>query len=103
MPRWARWLTSRRLRAHGLILALCMGAASLWTFTNAGLMGRNGVLKGADFLHFYTLGTLALEHRGGELYDMAAQSRVAKQHVPQAGRLFFVPLYGPQVSLAFAP
>ncbi len=103
MPTWASWLTSRRLRVHGLILALCMTAASLWMFSNAGLVGRNGVLKGADFLHFYTLGTLALEHRGGELYDMAAQSRVAEQRVPQAGRLFFVPLYGPQVSLLFAP
>ena len=48
-------------------------------------------------------GTLAIEHRGAELYDMAAQSKVAEQRVPQAGRLFFVPLYGPQLSLLFAP
>jgi hypothetical protein len=71
--------------------------------TSPGLLGRNGLVKGADFLHFYTLGTLALEHRGAELYDMAAQSALAEQRVPQAGRLFFVALYGPQVSLLFAP
>jgi hypothetical protein len=34
---------------------------------------------------------------------MAAQSAYAQRLVPQGGRLFFVPLYGPQVSLLFAP
>jgi len=101
--KWASWLTSRRLRVHGLVLAVCLWTSYIWIFSCPGLMGRNGVLKGADFLHFYTLGTLALEHRGGELYDMAAQSAVAQRLVPQAGRLLFVPLYGPQVSLLFAP
>ena len=69
----------------------------------SGSSGRNGLVKGADFLHFYTFGTLALERRGAELYDMTAQSALAERRVPQAGRLFFVALYGPQVSLLFAP
>jgi alpha-1,2-mannosyltransferase len=68
-----------------------------------GLHDRNGIVKGADFLHFYTLGTLALEHRGNALYDMQAQSALADQRVPEAGAVFFVPLYPPQVSLLFAP
>ncbi len=71
--------------------------------TSPGVVGRNGLLKGTDFLHFYTLGRLALDHRGAALYDMAAQSELAAQRVPQAGHLFFVALYGPQVSLLFAP
>ena len=99
----ASWLTSRRLRVHGLLLTVCLWTSYVWIFSCPGMMGRNGVLKGADFLHFYTLGSLALEHRGGELYDMAAQALVAQRLVPQAGPLLFVPLYGPQVSLLFAP
>ena len=34
---------------------------------------------------------------------MPAQSVVAAERVPQAGYLVYVPLYGPQVSLLFAP
>ena len=71
--------------------------------TAPGLQDRNGIVKGADFLHFYTLGTLARAHRGDILYDMRAQSEVALQHVPVTGPLFFVPLYPPQVSLLFVP
>jgi hypothetical protein len=97
------WLNAHRLRAHGMALAVCLWGTYAWIMTSSGLLGRNGLVKGADFLHFYTLGTLALEHRGAELYDMAAQSALAEQRVPQAGRLFFVALYGPQVSVLFAP
>jgi hypothetical protein len=71
--------------------------------TGPGVIGRNGLLKGTDFLHFYTLGSLALEHRGADLYDMTEQSELAALRVPQAGHLFFIALYGPQASLLFAP
>jgi len=67
------------------------------------MLDRNGLVKGTDFLHFYTLGALALEHRGSDLYDMTAQSALIEQRVPGVGRMFFVPLYGPQMSLLFAP
>jgi alpha-1,2-mannosyltransferase len=99
----APWLTSRRLRAHGLLLALAVWTVYVWVLATPTLRDRNGLVKGTDFLHFYTLGSLALEHRGASLYDMQAQSAAAQQRVPQAGRLFYVPLYGPQVSLVFAP
>ena len=97
------WLSRRRLRAHSTLLAICLWGSCVWIFSNPGLVGRNGVLKGADFLHFYTLGTLAREHRGGDLYNIAAQSTLAEVRVPQAGHLAFISLYGPQVSLLFAP
>ena len=96
-------LTNRRIRAHGLLLAVAIWSVYLWTVATPTLIDRNGLLKGTDFLHFYTLGLLALEHRGADLYDMQAQSALAQQRVPEAGRLFFVPLYGPQVSLLFIP
>ena len=97
------WVNAHRLCAHGLLLAVCLWGTYAWIMTSPGLLGRNGLVKGADFLHFYTLGTLALERRGAELYEMTAQSALAERRVPQAGRLFFVALYGPQVSLLFAP
>jgi hypothetical protein len=97
------WLNPRRLRAQGLVLALCLWGTCAWIMTAPGAVGRNGLLKGTDFLHFYTLGSLALQHRGAELYDMALQSKLAAQRVPEAGTLFFVALYGPQASLLFAP
>jgi hypothetical protein len=68
-----------------------------------GLRGRDGNLKGTDFLHFYTLGFLALEHRGADLYDMSAQAALAAQRVAEASGIRYLPLYPPQVSIFFAP
>jgi len=97
------WLTARRLRAHGLILGVALWSVYVWTLAAPGLRDRNGNLKGTDFLHFYTLGTLAREHRGGELYDMGAQAALAAQRVPAAAGLRYLPLYPPQLSILFAP
>jgi hypothetical protein len=80
-----RWLTSRRLRAHGLLLALTIWAFYIWTIATPTLRDRNWNLKGTDFLHFYTLGSLAIEHHGGELYNMDAQAAMAAQRIPNAG------------------
>ena len=103
IPAFRSPLTARRVRAHGIVLAAVIWTVYLWTLATPTLHDRNGLLKGTDFLHFYTLGSLALEHRGGDLYDMQAQSVIAQVRVPEAGRLLYVPLYGPQVSLLFAP
>jgi hypothetical protein len=98
-----RWLTSRRLRAHGLLLALTIWAFYIWTIATPTLRDRNWNLKGTDFLHFYTLGSLAIEHHGGELYNMDAQAAMAAQRIPNAAGVRYLPLYPPQVSLMFAP
>jgi hypothetical protein len=97
------WLTARRLRAHGSILAICLWSVYIWNMTTPGLLDRAGNLKGTDFLHFYTLGSLALAHRGADLYNMQAQAALAAQRVPAAAGIFYLPLYPPQVSLFFAP
>jgi hypothetical protein len=96
-------LTVRRLRAHGLILAFCLWSVYLWNISTSGLFGRAGNLKGTDFLHFYTLGSLALAHRGADLYDLQAQAALVAQRVPGARDLLYLPLYPPQLSLFFAP
>ena len=97
------WLTSKRVRAHASILGLCLWSIYLWTLATPGLRDRNGNLKGTDFLHFYTLGSLALAHRGADLYDMRAQAALAAQRVPEAAGIQYLPLYPPQVSMLFAP
>jgi len=78
------WLTAKRLRAHGLLLVVTLWSIYVWVLATPGWRDRNGNLKGTDFLHFYTLGMLAVEHRGGDLYDMNAQAVLATQRVPGA-------------------
>jgi alpha-1,2-mannosyltransferase len=97
------WLTAKRLRAHCIILAICVWSFYLWMLATPGLRDRNGNLKGTDFLHLYTLGSLAAAHRGADLYNMNAQTLLAAQRVPQATGIRYLPLYLPQVSIVFMP
>ena len=103
MTSLAIWLTEKRLRIHGLLLAVCLWTVYAVDMSTPGLLDRNGLVKGTDFLHFYTLGKLALRGRGELLYNMGAQAELARELVPQASNSLYVPLYGPQVSLFFAP
>jgi len=91
------------LRAHGTILAVCLWSFYAWNIATPGLRDRNGNLKGTDFLHLYTLGSLAAAHRGADLYDMNAQATLAAQRVPEAAGIRYLPLYPPQVSISFTP
>src|SRR6266705_6704296 len=95
----SRWLTTRRVRVHGLLIAVSLWSVYVWDVATPGLRDRNGLLKGTDFLHFYTLGSLALQGRGDLLYEMRAQSLLAQKLVPEAAGSSYVPLYGPQVPL----
>jgi hypothetical protein len=97
------WPTAKRVRAHGLVLALSLWSVYVWNMATPGLLDRARNLKGTDFLHFYTLGSLALAHRGADLYNMQAQSELAAQRVPAAAGIRYLPLYPPQVSIFFAP
>jgi len=97
------WLTPKRLRVHGVILALCLWSVYIWNMATPGLLDRAGNLKGTDFLHFYTLGSLAAAHRSADLYNMQAQAVLAAERVPAAAGIRYLPLYPPQVSIFFAP
>jgi hypothetical protein len=103
LTRPASWLTSKRIRIHGLLLAVCLWTTYAVDISTPGLRDRYGLVKGTDFLHFYTLGSLALRGGGDLLYDMQAQAVVVRERVPQTDGAFYLPLYGPQVSLLFAP
>src|SRR5205085_8290412 len=102
LTRPASWLTAKRICIHGLLLAVCLWTTYAVDISTPGLRDRYGLVKGTDFLHFYTLGSLALRGRGDLLYDMRAQAIVIRERVPQAAEVFYLPLYGPQVSLFFA-
>jgi hypothetical protein len=97
------WLTAKRLRTHGAILALCLWSLYGWNIATPSLRDRNGNLKGTDFLHLYTLGELAVAHRGADLYDINTQAALAAQRVPEAAGIRYLPLYPPQVSIFFEP
>lgn len=97
------WLTAKRLRAHGILLAATLWSLYIWTIATPGLRDRNGNLKGTDFLHFYTLGSLAIDRGGADLYDLKTQASLATQRVPEAAGIRYLPLYPPQVSLLFIP
>jgi Glycosyltransferase family 87 len=96
-------LTERRVRVHGLLLAVCLWSIYAADLCTPGLRDREGLIKGTDFLHFYTLGVLALRSHGDILYNMTAQAALIRKLVPAADGSLYVPLYGPQVSLFFAP
>jgi alpha-1,2-mannosyltransferase len=97
------WLNVRRIRTHGLLLAVCLWGIYAADMSTRGLLDRNGLIKGTDFLHFYTWGKIALLGRGDLLYDSRGQTDLIKQFVPEASGSYYVSLYGPQVSLQFAP
>src|SRR5215467_860347 len=102
VSRLAAGLTARRVYMHGLILAISIWAPYAVDVSKPGLRDRFNLLKGTDFLHFYTLGSLAILGRGSDLYDTVAQAALARQLVPGVEGVYFVALYGPQVSLFFA-
>ncbi len=99
----ASWLTAKRLRAQGLVLALCSWSIYVWDISGPGLRDRYGLLKGTDFVHLYTLGSLALTHRGSDLYDMPSQAALVHERIPGGADIVYLPVYPPQVSIFFAP
>ncbi len=103
-PRIRRpWFNGRRLRAHGIILAVCLWSVYGWNVAKPGLRDRNGNVKGADFSHLYTLGSVALAHRTPDLYNADAQAELTASRIPGAAGIRYLPIYPPQVSIFFAP
>jgi Glycosyltransferase family 87 len=85
-----------------LLNGLLWGVAALNVAT-PGTRGRSGLVKGGDFVHFYTLGSLAAEGRFDLLYTEEAQHARQERLVPSSEGLWFAAANGPQVALLFAP
>jgi hypothetical protein len=75
----------------------------IWLNTTPGPYERNGLVKGRDFVQFYVIGSLARQRAWEEIYDVMLAERAAARIVPSAAGEVPVPVYGPQVALAFAP
>ena len=94
----------REARAHAVIVATILWAlAAVLVFTGSGYRSFTGRLKGTDFVHFYTLGHLALIGDSGRLYDPEGQHAVQVNLVPESDPEWYFPVYPPQVALVFAP
>ena len=96
-------LTRKRVRGHAVLLALIVWGAYAINIATFGLIDREGQLKGADFLHFYVLGSIARMHQGAILYDAHQQAALATQLIHQEPHETYLPVYGPQYSLIFLP
>lgn len=87
------------------ILVACISwvAAAVIIFGSRGDRDLLGHLKGADFVHFYTLGRIVLADQTAALYDADAQHRLQADWVPASAPDFFLPVYPPQTALLFTP
>lgn len=102
-PAWTDWITTRRLRAHAVILALCLWGVCAVDFATPGLFDRAGNIKFQDFIQFPISARLILQDRAHDLYN----DQVLNDHIRAiAGgdtHVFLRYFYGPQVALAFVP
>src|SRR5665213_722817 len=70
--RSGQWLTAERARGYSLILlAVYVAATLVWIMLSDGLVDRNGKPLGTDFSSFYAAGSLVLDGRAADVYDMA--------------------------------
>jgi hypothetical protein len=98
------WFWHRALAPFLLVLFIGSAAWHTWQVSTPGLNDRSGHLKFADFLQFYTYGTLVNAGRSDALYDPSAHAAVASTRVDR--RLHFTdfhPNYSPVLAWAMAP
>ena len=100
-----RWPRSRRNATVHVILFGIFGWITAATVYFAGAGDRTivGPLKGADFVHFYTLGHLAASGRIAPIYDMKALHEAQVDLVPASESTLYPTVYPPQAAMIFAP
>src|SRR4030095_927436 len=96
--------SAHQVTVHAIILAVIMWAFAIAVSTiGASDRGFAGPLKGADFVHFYTLGHLARAHQTTTLYDARALHDAQVSLVPASAPDLYPAVYPPQVAALFAP
>lgn len=99
---WPR--SQRHAKAHAVLLACALWiAAAVIGVAGPGDRGIAGPLKGADFVHFYTLGHLASTQQIGTIYDMKALHVAQVALVPESAPDLYPTVYPPQAAALFAP
>jgi hypothetical protein len=101
--RSGRWLTADRSRGYSLILLGLYAIAIVgWIALSDGWVDRNGKPVGTDFSSFYAAGSLALEGRAGDVYNMAAHF-AREQQMFGAATPYYGWLYPPLFLLVATP
>ncbi|HLG57309.1 MAG TPA: glycosyltransferase family 87 protein [Vicinamibacterales bacterium] len=99
---WPRSMV--QAKGHAVVLAALMWtAAAVVGFAGSGDRGIAGPLKGADFVHFYTLGHLASAQQTEAIYNMTALHEAQVALVPASAPDLYPPVYPPQAAALFAP
>jgi alpha-1,2-mannosyltransferase len=86
-----------------VLASLIWIAAIVISVAGPGDRGIAGPLKGADFVHFYTLGHLASSQRVDTIYDMTALHEAQVALVPESSPDLYPAVYPPQAAIVFAP
>ena len=93
--RSGRWLTADRTRAYSLILLALYAIAIVgWIALSDRWVDRNGKPVGTDFSSFYAAGSLVLEARPADVYNMAAHF-AREQQIFGAATPYYGWLYPP--------
>ena len=93
--RSGRWLTADRTRAYSLILLALYAIAIVgWIALSDRWVDRNGKPVGTDFSSFYAAGSLVLEGRPADVYNMAAHF-AREQQIFGAATPYYGWLYPP--------
>ena len=99
---WPR--SARHAKKQAFVLAALMWtAAVVVSLAGPGDRGIAGPLKGADFVHFYTLGHLAAGHQVDTLYNMKALHDAQVTLVPESKPEHYPTVYPPHAALLFVP
>ena len=100
--RWPR--SAAHAKKHAVLTAVLLWiGAVVVTFAGPGERSIAGPLKGADFVHFYTLGHLARSQRTDTIYNMRALHDAQVSLVPESAPDIYPPDYPPQAAAMFAP
>ena len=81
-----------------MLAVFCWIAAGVIGFAGPGDRSIAGPLKGADFVHFYTLGHLASSGRIDVIYDMSTLHEAQVALVPESGTALYPSVYPPQAA-----
>jgi alpha-1,2-mannosyltransferase len=101
--RSGQWLTAERARNYSLILLVFYAIATVgWIALSGGLTDPNGKPIGTDFSSFYAAGSMVLDGRAADVYDMAAHYARERQIFGEATP-YYGWLYPPIFLFAVAP
>lgn len=98
------WIDARRLLLWGTALAVASWIVHVHDSWGPGLGDRAGRFRAADYVQFYVSGSLVLNGRSDQLYDVSAHVQELHRRVgSQATVTPPMPNYGPQVAAVFVP